>query len=245
MSDNRPVETQIEKSKYNSLAACINHNYCMVNQYDFIYYQPYYKEIDLNSILNCADPTNGEMRHSSWSKLLSIYISLKMDYDYVVYIDSDAIFRTTNYTIENFIDKHLGNNDFIFLDNSPNPDVHIEKSACAGFMVIRNNDKSKNDIYNWYHTNHPGCNNNYFYEQSALWWFNQEKMNVSIATEKHFHEQEGQFVRHLHSGIMGIRMEYLTNVLSEQGLNLENNSKITHISFDTSQLYGNIFPTTI
>lgn len=242
MSDNRPIETQIENSKYNSLSTCINQNYCKINKYDFIYYQPYYFQIDYSRNENCVNPNSGEMRHPSWSKLLSIYLSLKMDYDFVVYIDTDAIFRTLTYTIENFIDKHLNNNDFIFLDNSPNPDILIEKSACAGFMVIRNNEKTKRDIYNWYHVNHVGFDNGGFFEQSALWGFVLKDLNVSIATEYHFHEKEGQFVRHMHSGIMGQRWGYFIDVINELNINLEINSTVKLIQYDTSKLYGEIFP---
>lgn len=51
MSDDRPLSTTLNDSNYNSLSVRINHNYCMVNGYEFIYYQPYYKEVDLTTQL--------------------------------------------------------------------------------------------------------------------------------------------------------------------------------------------------
>ena len=235
MSDNRPLETSMKESKYNSLSARINHNYCMVNGYDFIYYQPYYKEIDLSSPANCYDFNNNQMRHSSWSKLLSTVKAIDMGYEYVVYIDTDAIFRTIDYKIETIIDKYLGENDFIFLDNSSNLLTSgPENSPCAGFYVLKVNEKSREDIIDWYNVNLPDFNINPFWEQIALWWEMFKKMNATIAPEPHFDEVSGQFVRHLHSGVMGLRIPYFTKLIKEMGLDMKDNDKINWVQFDTS-----------
>jgi hypothetical protein len=236
MSDNRGLSSSLDDVQYNSLSTLINYNYCKINGYDFIYYQPYYKELNLTSIYNCVDPNSGELRHPSWSKLLSVIKSIDLGFEYIVYIDSDAIFRTLDYTIEKFINKHLGKNDFIFLDNSPNPDVHIEKSVCCGFFILKNNETTKKNIIDWYKSNLSFFNKHQFYEQSALWSSHLDKMRISVATEYHFHEDPGQFIRHLHSGIMGYRLPYFNNVIKEQDLNLIDILKVKWIQYDTSEI---------
>lgn len=234
MSDSRGLTN--EKINYPTLSSLINWNYCKVNNYDFIYYQPYYKEIDVSSSTNCVNPTTGELRHTTWSKLLSVYQAMELGHEYVVYIDSDAILRTLDYRVETFIDKHLNGNDFIFLDNSPNPSVHIDDSPCAGFFIVKNCEKTKKDISKWYNVNDPSLDRNTFHEQSVLHWYILKDIKFTNAIELHFHENPGQFVRHMHSGIQGHRIPYFTNVIKELNLNLEDISEINWIQYDTSSI---------
>jgi hypothetical protein len=236
MSDNRSLTTFLEDANYNSLSVRINHNYSIINGYDFIYYQPYYKKIDLTTNTNCFDFKNNQMRHSAWSKLLSTIKAIDLgEHDYIVYIDTDAIFRTLDYKIETIIEKYIGNNDFIFFDNSSNLlTIGPENCPCSGFYILKVNEKSREDIVNWYNVNMPDFNIVPFWEQMGLWWEMIKKMNATIAPEPHFDEVHGQFVRHLHSGIMGLRMPYFTNLIKEYGLDLKDNLKINHIKYDTS-----------
>ena len=146
MSDNRPLDKTMEKADYPSLAASINSHYCKQYGYDFFYYQPYLykkasrkrktiKTIKLertvisvdNQLYNCVDPNTKEKRHAAWSKILSAQKALRLSYDYVVYIDSDCIFKKDK-TIEDFIKPY--HQDILFLNNKPfNPD-----KPCSGFL---------------------------------------------------------------------------------------------------------------
>ena len=234
MSDNRDLEIDLEKAAYNSLSTCINYNYCKLHGYDFFYYQPYYKEINPNTF-NCVDPKTKEPRHPSWSKLLSVSKLLNSDYKYIVYIDTDAVFRTLDYKIETFILKYLKDNDFIFLDNSSNLDViGPEGDACAGFFVIKNNGATKKIIDDWYNLDLPQFNTTPFFEQHGLWWRIIKQMKASIVPEPHFHEKSGQLIRHMHSGLQGDRVLYFINLLNERKLNLNTNTNVNWVQFDTS-----------
>ena len=239
MSDDRYLVTNLQDASYNSLSASINSNYCKVNGYDFIYYQPYYKSVDLTSHTNCVDPNNNNLvRHSAWSKLLSTLKAIELGiYDYIVYIDTDAILRTINYRIETIIDKYLGNNEFIFFDNSPNfLTKGPENSACSGFYILKVNNKSRQDIIDWYNVDLPYFNTTPFWEQSALWFNILKSLNVTIAPEPHFDEVPGQFLRHLHSGTAGLRVPYFTEVIKELNLDIKNNKNLNYIQYDTSIL---------
>lgn len=238
MSDNRPIQTHLEDAKYNSLTAAINYNYCNINTYDFIYYQPYYKQIDLSSPYNCINFHTGKFRVATWSKLLSVYLAMNMNYDYIVYIDTDAIFKTINYKIEHFIEKY--DNDFIFLDNSPNLRLGPDNSPCAGFFIVRISDQTKNNIKEWYNINYYNFDITPFYEQTVLAHCLLNKLNMTIVPEIHFEEESGQFIRHMHSGVSGLRWDYFIEHMKTHNINLSINSNINIIQFDTAQL-SNLF----
>lgn len=232
-SDNRPLSSNIKEAKYNSLSVLINNDYSKLNNYDFVYFQPYYKKINLSVDTNCLNPHTKKQRHSSWSKLLSTLKAMEMGYDYVVYIDSDAVLRTNNYKLETFIEKYGKEKDFIFLDNSPNLKEKIENSANAGFFVVKVNSTSKQNIKDWYDTNLPNYDTNPFWEQCALWWNMINKIKASIVPEMHFEEEEGQLVRHLHSGLMGQRFVYFSDIIKQRSLNIQDILKIKTISYNT------------
>ena len=107
MSDNRPLSQTMEKAEYNSLTAVINNEYCKKWKYNFIYYKPYFKEQKELLLYNCIDPNTNETRHAAWAKLLSTSLVLNLDYDYVVYIDSDCIFKNFDLSLEEFIKPYI------------------------------------------------------------------------------------------------------------------------------------------
>ena len=92
MSDNRLLSNDINNANYNSLTASINYEYCKKYNYNFLYYRPYLDNKEIIDLYNCPDPNSSELRHAAWSKLLSTQLALQLDYDYIVYIDSDCIF---------------------------------------------------------------------------------------------------------------------------------------------------------
>jgi len=254
MSDNRDLMLNAEEMGYNSLAALINYNYCKKNSYDFTYYQSFYQKIDYPTndrdqngqvmdlpdiyLLNAAskNPNNGKMRHAAWSKILTSLIVLEEDYDYVVYIDSDAILRNLDNKLEDFIEKHIGDNNFIFFSNSQKIGVLEDNNSCSGFFVIKNCKEAKENLIDWWHL--EGYDQ---FDLSPPWeQFNlhrssiKDNMKVTIVYEHHFEEKEGQLVRHVHSGQMGKRMEYFMNVIKEQNLDFLDIYKINWKRYDTS-----------
>jgi len=119
MSDNRNLNDNLNTSEYNSLVSSINYEYSQIHGYDFIYYNPYLNK-DKIEIFNCKNPNNNILRHSAWSKLLSTLLATELHYDYIVYIDSDCIFKDFNQKLEDFINSY-DDKDIIFLNNKPYP----------------------------------------------------------------------------------------------------------------------------
>ena len=229
MSDNRNITPDMPAADYNSLTAAINYEYCKKHNYDFIYYRPYFKNEHVISIYNCIDVNTKEPRDAAWSKLLSTILALELNYDYVVYIDSDCIFRNFDMTIEDFIAPHT-DKLLIFLNNKPWGD----DKPCSGFYVCNVCDASKDIIRNWYNMNLPEKNKNRAWEQDALWCM-YEGLNISIVDMWMFEEEEGQFLRHITGyNQKHIRMPYFFDIISKFNIDYNKNIQDTHvISFDT------------
>lgn len=69
------------------------------------------------NILSCIDVNTKQLRHSSWSKLIMILEKIK-DYEYIVYIDSDCIFKNFEISLEDIINKYNVNH-FLFQSATP------------------------------------------------------------------------------------------------------------------------------
>jgi hypothetical protein len=193
MSDNRSLENDINKSNYNSLTASINYEYCKKNNYDFIYYVPYFNDINDNILYNCLDPKNNILRHSAWSKLLSTKLALSLDYDYIVYIDSDCIFKDNNRRIEDFINKY-SEYDTIFLNNRP---FNNNNEPCSGFYICKKGVKTEEFIDDWYNVDMKEKNKNHAWEQDGLYSIYKNYNIITIDNENFFNENNNQFLRHV------------------------------------------------
>ena len=165
MCDNRPLSSDLEKADYNSMTACINYIYCKRNGYDFMYSQCIYKE-KIGDVFNCIDPNSKVWRHAAWSRLIYTMdlIKNKNNYDYIVYIDSDCIFRDHDMRIEKYIENHL-DKDIIFINNNP---WHL-RLPCSGFYACKPNAAMDLFFKNWYEMDIPFKNNERYWEQDALW----------------------------------------------------------------------------
>jgi len=230
MSDNRYLETTLEKAEYNSLVAAINYTYCKQHNYDFIYYRPYLNKKDEIKLLNCKNPVTGNLRHASWSKILSTNLSLQMDYDYVVYIDSDCIFKNFDQSLEDFI-KPFPNNDILFVNDTPwNP-----CSPCAGFYICKVNDYVKCFLRDWYNTDLPTVDVGHPWEQGAIWDIF-TNYNIGIIDSMAFFEMSGQFLRHIDGKSNAeLRMPYFSAFLQFKNIDYEKNiSEIRVVEFDTN-----------
>ncbi len=229
MSDNRHLSTTYATADYNSLAAAINYEYCKKYNYDFLYYRPYLMHKDQHSILNCKNPVTRRLRHASWAKLLSTLHVAQEKYDYIVYIDSDCIFKDFEKSIEEFIGPYA-KNDIVFLNSKPWGD-HL---PCAGFYICKVNDYTKQFLRDWYNVNIPDKDVHHAWEQDALWGiFN--RYNIGIVDSWMFREEEGQFLRHVPHCEAANRMPYFSSFIQLHNINYTKNiSEINVVEFDTT-----------
>ena len=222
MSDNRPLGKD-----YNSLTACINYEYSKKHGYDFIYYRPYLKDKSNYELNNCLDSMGNE-RHASWSKIISSKKALELKYDYIVYIDTDCIFKDFSRTIEQYI-KPLGNKDIMFLDDKPWGTTY----PCAGFFICKVSSESKRLMNDWYAVNMPENNTRHPWEQNALVKIF-KRYNVQLVDDWMFQEKEGQFLRHIGTNDKKNREPYFKNFIKNMDIDVNTTlSKIKVIEYNT------------
>lgn len=219
MSDNRTLEKEMVNANYNSLVAAINSDYCKKHNYDFVYYRPYLDNKEIITLHNCIDPHTKTLRHAAWAKLLITQFALELNYDYVVYIDSDCIFKDFNQKLEPLIHS-FSDKDVIFFNNKPWGD-HI---PCAGFYIAKVCDYSKHFFMDWYNVNVPRYNKNHAWEQDALWTIYRNYNTVVVDTWM-FREREGQFLRHVgccdEDPSPNHRVNYFTKFINANNINYE------------------------
>lgn len=231
MSDNRSIGSDFDTASYVSLVACINAAYCKQHGYDFVYYQPYFQNQFPLNVFNCKNFQTDARRDASWSKLLSTIKALRAGYDYVVYIDSDCIFKDFTKTIESYIVSN-SNKDILFFNSNP---WEIDK-PCAGFFICQTSNNTETMIRDWYNIDLPEKNENRAWEQDALWEI-YKILNIEILDEWMFEEKEGQYLRHIPGYCEESskqRVPYFKDFVLKHGLNMKNNEFITKIAFDTS-----------
>jgi hypothetical protein len=192
MSDNRKLTGDIDVASYESLTAAINFAYATRHGYDFIYYNPYLNGTG-NPLYNCVDRNNGKIRHASWSKLLSTKKALELDYDYVVYIDSDCIFKDHDFCLESIINSNP-TKLCIFWNNYP----WSSTEPCAGFYIAKVTPETKTIFDFWYNCNYPHFNKTHPWEQHALHNF-YNTINIAILDNVMFEERPLQILRHIGS----------------------------------------------
>lgn len=221
MSDNRSLDYDLEKANYWSLTAYINKQYCDRFGYDFSYIQPYYKHSTNMSLYSCIDVHTGIKRHSSWAKLLAIQDGLQ-SYEYVVYIDSDCVFKNFDTSIEDMIHKYP-DSLFLFQSNYPWGGT----SPCAGFFISKNTPKTKELLDTWYTYPNPSgtsvkWNHKHpigtYWEQDILWYLvEQNKLLVTVMTDEvAFHEKSNQYIRHVFSGNNSQRIPYFKAMVDQK-----------------------------
>jgi len=226
MSDNRLLNNNIDEADYNSLTASINYEYCKKYNYDFLYYRPYLMNSD--SLYNCIDPNSNEPRHAAWSKLLSIELALELDYDYLIYIDSDCIFKNFDISLEKFLESNF-DKDIVFISNTP----WGNNKPCSGFFITKVCDENKKNIKLWYNYNIPLKNQNHAWEQDALWEI-YKTFNFSIIDSPTFFESKDQFLRHIPSYKNEKRKNYFLNFILNNNINYSQNINfIKTINYNT------------
>ena len=217
MSDNRALQSDLDTSTYHSQVAAINYAYCLKHKYDFVYYRPYLDSKESFSLYNCVDPHTNETRHASWSKLLSaldMFNQQNQSYDYIVYIDSDCIFKDFERRIEEFLPQ-MKTHDIIFLNNMP----WNEDKPCAGFFVCKNSELARSYLQDWYNVNLAEKNKLHAYEQDALWTLYKSWKSCFILNSWMFCEHEGQFLRHICHLENDLRSVYFKQFIQQRGIN--------------------------
>lgn len=230
MSDNRNIEKTINNTNYNSLTACINYEYCKKYGYDFLYYKPYLNDKDSINLYNSRNPITKELRHAAWSKLLSTMLALQLEYDFVVYIDSDCIFKNFDQSLEEFIKPYFDKN-IIFLNNKP----YNKDKPCSGFYICKVCEDTKQFLCDWNNFDFKGKVNYCRFEQGALWYiYNDSKYNIGIIDSWMFEEKENQFLRHIGVFQDINRIPYFSSFITKKNINYEKNiNEIKVVSFDT------------
>jgi hypothetical protein len=217
MSDNRGLPPTLAQSEYNAQVAAINYLYSTTHNYDFIYYQPYFGSSKEPGPYNCVDPNSpNEFRHPAWSKLLSTLDILSAPYDYVVYIDSDCIFKDFSTRIEDFFGDSLTNN-ILFFNNTP---WEADK-PCSGFYICKNDSLTRSYIRKWYRYYMPEKNKSHAYEQSALWMIFEKWKSCKIIEGCMFNEHPDQFLRHVCSLESDLRKTYFKQFIVDHGISYE------------------------
>ena len=205
MSDNRDLDMK----SYPSLTAIINKNYCIKNNYNFIYFQPRAESCKINGPYG--------LRHCAWAKIKSVLIALESACDYVVYIDSDAIFKDFNTRIEEVLDL---DSDICFVNDMP----WSQEKPNTGFFACKNTPRVKQFLENWWSLDLYAFE--FPWEQKALWTLlEQTDIRVKILDTPTCIESKGQFVRHLTNGASDqkftnsqIREPYFVNFIKDNSL---------------------------
>ena len=107
LNDNRELQSDSFDFHYFQLVSFINYRYSITNNYDFIYYRPVLSKFNLNYSNNFIFSSQRcEHRSVHWSKLLSVLHCIESRrYSYIVYIDSDCIFKdfSSSFLFKNFV----------------------------------------------------------------------------------------------------------------------------------------------
>ena len=234
--DNRSLDSNKETCQYNSLVAYINAIYCIGHKYSFYYFKPLGDDVFV-----AKDPNTGERRHASWAKLPSaLFILNANQYDYVVCIDSDCVFKNIHKRIESLLESQP-EKDFIVANNSP---YHPHLPCCA-FFVCKNTEWTRAFLKDWYKYANPSsdsvewkhvmevANQTYkiqfklgtYWEQDTLWLLMQDP---AISTHIHIFEESimyaessDQFLIHISHERNNIRKYYFLKYAEH----LENQTK--------------------
>ena len=219
MSDNRRLRGDLDTADYNSLTSAINAAYCKAQGYDFRYYRPYLNDRAEEPLFNCLDAA-GRQRHASWSKLLSMQKAVAVavkDYDYVVYIDSDCIFKDWSQRLEGMIQGHASSDILVATDAPFHPD-----KPCAGFFILKvgGDSKALQFLKDWYGVDMPRRNKGRYWEQSALWSFFKTYPGLTLIDNCNFFKEGGpdQFLRHIASFQNARRIPYFRDFIAAKGI---------------------------
>lgn len=131
-----------EMNKIGSITESINRQYCKKQSYDFI----------------CEHQIIDKNRHPAWSKIILIQRIIDK-YDWILWIDADAVFHNFDIPVKNFIDNNF---DLIIGEDFKNH--KIGRKINSGVLLFKKSLWSKNFLQEIY--KYPA--NYYFNEQGAI-----------------------------------------------------------------------------
>jgi len=165
MADDRPLPddaSNVERSEENlpshAMAVAINQRYAMRHGYDFVYYRPNFtpcRSIEMygkgcKTKLSLYHPQWRLPRAMPWLKLLAAWHGLVQGYDWVVSIDSDAVFRNHVLGIERLLsvmsDEQGASKDILTLSDMP----YNYFRDCTGFFVVRGGAHGLSMVKRWW-----------------------------------------------------------------------------------------------
>lgn len=134
----------------------INKKYANRNGYDFIVVKtPYDKSVT-----------------HAWQKIPAMSDLLNKGYEFVMYIDADAIFNDHNIKIETIFDKYKG--DFLVCSDKANS--NDEYAVNGGMIIVKNTPKVKDLLNKWWDLRHKYTT--FAFEQKALSDIVRNKLNI-------------------------------------------------------------------
>jgi hypothetical protein len=234
MSDNRNFEDEL----FVKLTAAINKEYCKKHNYDFLYYQPYLEGED-SPILNCLDPNTGELRHAAWSKVLATKKAISLDYDYIVYLDSDCVFNDFDRRIERSISEHPSANLIFFRDY-----ISVERGLLpnSGFYICKVCDDSRSFINEWYNVDSGEFNTKHSWDQWGLWKIYNFDDIIVTTHDFMFHpavfpDLPIQLLRHIIGGERHHRIPFFTHLINSKNIPVDENiNSIEVVRFNTREM---------
>jgi len=142
--------------------------YCTPNiindyaQYSIYVNQKYAKKHNYDFIL-ITEPYDNKVTHA-WQKIPAILELLYKNYDFVMYIDADAVINKDTVKIEKFINKYSG--DILFSSDEANSNGN--DLINGGVIIAKNNMRTKKLLLQWWNLRYLDRYKEFTYEQKAM-----------------------------------------------------------------------------
>lgn len=154
-----------------------------------------------------------------WSKPTLVKRHLP-NYDYVLFIDSDAYFHDTNKRIEEFIDKHFTSDDICIVggeDCQSSDKCYNKDNMNAGVMMFKNNNQTINILNEWINAPFTSSCEKWKYvhprEQACFneLMHNHNGKHIKLIDFKEMNSIDGVWIKHL----MGTTSQYRNKVIGD------------------------------
>jgi hypothetical protein len=183
----------------------INKKYAIKNNYDF-------RIID--------KPYDNKVTHA-WQKIPAFIELLNEGYDYVMYIDSDAIFYNKSIKIEDIISKY--NNDIIICSDQGNSNGLYKVNG--GSLIVKNTDESKKLLQQWWDLRYKY--NVFAFEQHAMSDIVENKLEninnkiISVAPETEFNSVYSEILEYLNNYKINKYKRFVLHLMATNDLKRE------------------------
>ncbi|TFJ81566.1 hypothetical protein NSK_006817 [Nannochloropsis salina CCMP1776] len=157
----------------------MNKRYADAHGYDFVYSRPLvtatFREMMWAALEKEGEASDckvaaplwhfnrSSLRSAPWAKLPAAW-HFALEYDWIVSIDSDAVFRNMSWKLPQSLAALRPDQDFLFLSDMP----YSYMMPCSGFFVVRGGDRGRKRLETWWNTTSQ-TDRRHAYEQTALW----------------------------------------------------------------------------